>query len=225
MDGQHHWQPRIDRTGCNPADNIDWTILDADVGVAIELPQAYIGSPSGGVQTTNDFIGTVEYSTGLTCGITTSFQLQRRPTPALAVLGEDPNGAGDDFVLCEGETFELEAAHNSPSGLSADYLWQQAVDNGFGFTFLQPLANVNDEEAYLDAVAAEAPLDATTLLEGFVTATYTYSGAPGFECVVQEPWAVQVMPRPVVEFDLPVAIGCDTTCWNSTPIWCPEPRV
>ena len=196
--------------GATPADNIDWTILDADVGVAIELPQAYIGSPSGGVQTTNDFIGTVEYSTGLTCSITTSFQLQRRPTPALAVLGEDPNGAGDDFVLCEGETFELEAAHNSPSGLSADYLWQQAVDNGFGFTFLQPLANVNDEEAYLDAVAAEAPLDATTLLEGFVTATYTYSGAPGFECVVQEPWAVQVMPRPVVEFDLPVAIGCDT---------------
>ena len=136
------------------------------------------------MQTTNDFIGTVEYSTGLTCSITTSFQLQRPShlpwrfsvkTPMVPVM----------ISCCVKGKRSNWAAHNSPSGLSADYLWQQAVDNGFGFTFLQPLANVNDEEAYLDAVAAEAPLDATTLLEGFVTATYTYSGAPGFECVVQ----------------------------------------
>ena len=195
--------------GDTPEDNIVWTLSDAGIGVDIELSQDYIGSPSGGVQITTDFVGTVEYATGLTCSTQSPFQLQRRPTPALAVLGDDPNGAADDFVLCEGEDFILTASHNSPSGLSAAYVWEQEVDNGAGGIDLQTITNVSGNEAYLVDVEAEAPLDATTLLSGLATATYSYNSAPGFECVVETTWDVQVMPRPFVLFDLPVDVGCD----------------
>ena len=145
----------------------------------------------------------------MTCSTQSPFQLQRRPTPALAVLGDDPNGAADDFVLCEGEDFILTASHNSPSGLSAAYVWEQEVDNGAGGIALQTITNVSGNEAYLVDVEAEAPLDATTLLSGLATATYSYNSAPGFECVVETTWDVQVMPRPFVLFDLPVDVGCD----------------
>ena len=70
------------------------------------------------------------------------------------------------------------------------------------------MTNVSTEQAFLIGVAAVALLD-QPVVSGLATVTYSYNIDPGFECITETPWEVQIMPRPAVAFDLSDPAACD----------------
>ena len=203
-------------TGCEvltvygeaPNPDITWTTDDPAIGIDVVLPQSYMQPPTGQTQQTFDFYAGVTYTdVGLTCFNEKPFGLFRRQAPNFSVNGEDSSGPLNDLVLCEGENVTLNSFINQ-NGASEAFSWAQYVDDSDGNSILEPLSSNTFTALFVD-VAPSEPFDQATLVEGVAYVTYTYNQAPGFECVVEEPWSFQIMPTPEVAWDLTQSHVCD----------------
>jgi gliding motility-associated-like protein len=209
------WEATV--TGCevltvygqNGLPDITWTTADPAVGMDIVLPYDYLLAPSGQTQTTFFFYAGVTYpDIPLTCYTERPFVLGRRQAPSFSVVGDDTSGPSADVVLCEGEDLTLSgtAALNN---VTITYDWQQYELNGAGDLELVPVVATSDDEAYFVDVVPASPLDQPTLIEGVATVTYSdYNNSGDFECVVEEPWSFQVLPNPVVDWNIPETHVC-----------------
>jgi len=197
--------------------DITWTAADPGTGMNVVLTQDYMNAPSGVGQnvnqTTFDFYAGVTYAdVDLTCFNERPFVLTVRAAPNFSVTGDDTSGPAGDLVMCEGEDMVLNSFFNQ-GGASEAFSWAQYVPDGAGGFNLTPLSWSTEEAFFVDEMAA-APFDEPTVIEGLAYITYTYNTAPGFECVVEEPWSFQVLPTPEVEFtvlDLHTCSGEDAT--------------
>jgi len=203
-------------TGCEvltvygeaPNPDITWTTDDPATGVDIVLPQSYMQDPTGQTQQTLDFYAGVTYTdAGLTCFNEKPFGLFRRQAPNFTVTGDDSSGPAGDLVLCEGENVTLNSFVNQ-NGAAEAFSWAQYVDDGAGNVVLEPLSSTTFTALFVD-VEPTAPLDQPTVTEGVAYVTYSYNQAPGFECVVEEPWSFQIMPTPEVAWNVSDSHVCD----------------
>ena len=189
--------------------DLTWTTTDPSLGMDIILPQAYMQSPVGQIQNTFPFYAGVTYpDVSLTCFNERYFSLGRKQAPDFSVLGNDTSGPNADVVLCEGEDLTLTgtAALNN---VTITYDWQQYELNGAGDLVLVPVAATSDEEAYFVDVLPSSPLNQPTLVEGLASVTYSdYVNSGDFECVVEKPWSFQILPNPVVDWNIPETHVC-----------------
>lgn len=208
------WEANI--TGCEvltvygeaPNPDITWTLDDPAAGVDIVLPQSYMQAPTGQTQQTFDFYAGVTYQdAGLTCFNEKPFGLFRRQAPNFEVTGEDNSGPVNDLVLCEGQVVTLNSFINQ-NGASEAFSWAQYETDSDGNLVLTPLSNNTSTALFID-VEPVAPFDQPTLVEGVAYVTYTYNQAPGFECVVEDPWSFQVLPTPTVAWNVTQSHVCD----------------
>lgn len=209
------WEATV--TGCevltvygqNGLPDITWTTADPAVGMDIVLPNDYLLAQSGQTQTTFFFYAGVTYpDIPLTCYTERPFVLGRRQAPSFSVVGNDTSGPSADVVLCEGEDLTLTGTAVL-NNVTITYDWQQYELNGVGDLVLVPVAATSDDEAYFVDVVPAGALDQPTLVEGVAAVTYSgYNNSGDFECVVEEPWSFQVMPNPVVDWNIPETHVC-----------------